>query len=90
MSIYKLTGEKLAKVTQTEQRLRPGQIVQGKILKIFPENKAQIQLGGQNMIAKLEAALSIGNTYHFQVQTSDEMIYLKVLSEYIKNKQKLV
>ncbi|MBR3121598.1 hypothetical protein [Oceanobacillus profundus] len=88
MSIYKLTGEKLAKVTQTEQRLRPGQIVQGKILKIFPENKAQIQLGGQNMIAKLEAALSIGNTYHFQVQTSDEMIYLKVLSEYIKKQTK--
>ncbi|WP_339227691.1 hypothetical protein NSQ77_19260 [Oceanobacillus sp. FSL K6-2867] len=88
MSIHKLTGDRLARIMQAEQRLRPGQIVQGEILKLFPENKAQIQLGGQKMIAKLEAALSIGNTYHFQVQASDEMIYLKVLSEYIKSQSK--
>lgn len=89
MSIHKVSGNKLTKVLQTQQSLRPGQIIQGKILKIFPENKAQIQLGGQKMIAKLEAALSIGNTYHFQVQSSDEMIYLKVLSEYIKTQSTL-
>ncbi|WP_337019457.1 hypothetical protein [Oceanobacillus massiliensis] len=88
MSIFKINGE-MAKVLQTQQSLRPGQIVQGKILKLYPDNKAQIQLGGQKLIAQLEASLTIDNRYHFQVQSSDEMIHLKVLSEQVKGQSQM-
>jgi hypothetical protein len=69
----------------TEQPLKTGQIIQGKILKLFPNNKAQIQLGSQTMVAQLEAPLSVGERYHFQVGAADEVIYLKVIGEHLKN-----
>jgi len=74
----------MAKDFQLQQNLRPGQIIQGKILKIFPDNKAMIQLGSKKMVAQLEASLSIEGKYHFQVLASDDMIHLKVLGEQLK------
>lgn len=79
-----MTGDRMTKIFQAQQTLRPGQIIQGKILKIYPENKAQILLGGQTLVAQLEASLSIEGKYHFQVQSSEEMIHLKVLGEELK------
>lgn len=76
-----MTGERISRIHQEQHKLRPGQIIQGKILKIYPDNKAQIQLGGQKMIAQLEASLSIEGRYHFQVQTSEGTVHLKVLGE---------
>lgn len=81
MSIHKLTRERLLSIPTTEKQLNPGQIVQGKILKIYPNNKAQIQIGAQKMIAQLQASLSIGERYHFQVQAAEEFIHLKVIGE---------
>ncbi|WP_067729349.1 hypothetical protein [Oceanobacillus damuensis] len=85
MRIHKLTGENMLKISHEQEILRPGQIIQGKILKLYPDNKAQILLGGQTLIAQLEASLSIEGRYHFQVQSSDEMIHLKVLGEQLKS-----
>lgn len=61
--------------------LKTGQIVQGKILKLYPNNKALIQLGTDKMTAQLEASLMTGGRYHFQVQFMDDVIHLKVLGE---------
>ncbi|MBP1949107.1 hypothetical protein [Virgibacillus litoralis] len=87
MSIQNLAGQRItsSQVSNSTQSLRPGQIVQGKIVKLFPNNKAQIQLGTQKMIAQLEASLSVGGKYHFQVQASDNVIHLKVIGEQLKN-----
>lgn len=63
------------------EKLTPGQILQGKVLRLFPDNKAQIQLGSQVLIAQLAASLSAGEKYHFQVQAVDEVTHLKVLGE---------
>jgi hypothetical protein len=71
----------LTKLSDTTQAFRPGQIIQGKIIKLFPNNKAQIQLGSQQMVAQLEAALEVGARYHFQVQGGDKVVYLKVVGE---------
>ncbi|WP_087972924.1 hypothetical protein [Oceanobacillus rekensis] len=90
MSIHKIIGEKMSKIHQEQQKLRPGQIIQGKILKIYPDNKAQIQLGSKNLIAQLEASLSIEGRYHFQVQSSEETIHLKVLGEELQSQSKSV
>ncbi len=80
----------MSKIHQEQQKLRPGQIIQGKILKIYPDNKAQIQLGSKNLIAQLEASLSIEGRYHFQVQSSEETIHLKVLGEELQSQSKSV
>ncbi|MFC4023168.1 hypothetical protein ACFOUV_04960 [Oceanobacillus longus] len=90
MSIHKVIGERMSKILHAQQNLRPGQIIQGKILKIYPDNKAQIQLGSQRMIAQLEASLSIEGKYHFQVQASDELIHLKVLGGQLQSQSRNV
>lgn len=64
------------------QKLRPGQVIQGNILKLYPNERAQIRLGSQQFIAQLHAPLSVGKSYHFQIeQVEDELIHLKVISE---------
>lgn len=82
LSIHKLTQGNLTRIMpKNELSFRPGQITEGKILKLFPNNKAQIQLGGQKMTAQLNASLTIGEKYFFQVQSTDDVIHLKVLGE---------
>lgn len=83
MNLYRVTTiDSLSKLTlSNEQKLRPGQIIQGKVLKLFPENKAEILLGKERLIASLEVGLQAGSKYHFQVQSASEFIELKVLGE---------
>ncbi|WP_077300237.1 hypothetical protein [Virgibacillus pantothenticus] len=61
------------------QQLKKGQIIQGKVIKIYPQDKAQIQLGGLKLIAQLQAPLTAGLHYHFQIMQADEIFNLKVL-----------
>src|SRR5699024_1722723 len=61
--------------------LQAGQIVQGHILKLYPNHKAEIQIGLHKLIAQLEASLTLDERYNFQVQTTDNVIYLKVLGD---------
>ncbi|WP_164669011.1 hypothetical protein [Virgibacillus doumboii] len=86
MSVNQVLGQRLtsSKIADAPMVLRPGQIVQGKIDKLFPNNKAQIQMGSQKMIAQLEASLTLRGRYHFQVQASDSVIYLKVIGNQLK------
>ncbi|WP_100010975.1 hypothetical protein [Lentibacillus sediminis] len=88
MGVYEVSGNRLSSVQQTGLTLRPGQIIQGKILKLYPGNKAQIQLGAHKMTAQLEASLSAGNAYHFQVQSTGKMVHLSVLGESGRNKER--
>src|SRR5690625_2956832 len=86
MSIYNVARQLTSTAKLSEPHvLRPGQIVQGKILKLYPNNKAQIQLGSQKMTAQLEASLTTGGQYHFQVQAIDDVVRLKVLGEQVLN-----
>ena len=63
--------------------LRTGQIISGKIIKLLPNQLAEIQVGSTRLFAKLEAPLNINQQYYFQVQPSEEKIHLKL----IKNSQ---
>lgn len=59
----------------------PGQIINGKILKLFPERMAEVQIGSQKLIAQLEAPLSTNERYWLQVQPGDgNKIQLKVMA----------
>ncbi|MFD1850398.1 hypothetical protein [Oceanobacillus bengalensis] len=86
MRLHKIASDGITK--NLRQELRNGQIVRGEILKIYPNQKAQIKLSNQQLIAKLEASLVIGNKYHFQVNKSNNTIYLKVIGEKLKNQPK--
>ncbi|MFD1038003.1 hypothetical protein ACFQ3N_06225 [Virgibacillus byunsanensis] len=87
MSVHHVSGQRtsLGKTTEALTTLRPGQIIQGKILKIYPDNKAQIQLGSRQMVAQLEASLSVGGKYHLQVQSSERLVHLKVIGDQLTN-----
>lgn len=64
----------------TSVSLRPGQLINGKIIKLFPDQIAEIQIGSQKMIAQLETALSANERYWFQVQPGEDKIRLKVMA----------
>lgn len=81
MSLNKIIGSHAHQAASSEQRLREGQILQGKILKIYPDNKAQIMLNGRQMVAQLKASIEVEGKYLFQVESTGEMIHLKVIGE---------
>jgi hypothetical protein len=58
---------------------QPGQVFQGKISKLFPNQIAEVQVGNQKLIAKLEVPLLAGGRYWFQVQKGEGKLHLKVL-----------
>ncbi|MCG3419112.1 hypothetical protein [Oceanobacillus jordanicus] len=88
MGIQK-TGQSLRVLQPTPNTIKPGQVIKGSILKIYPENKAEIQLGSQKMVAQLEASLSAGGKYHFMVQSTDPVIQLKVIGEQLQQQDHL-
>lgn len=56
-----------------------GQIIYGRIGKLFPNQTAEVQVGDQKVIAKLEVPLSAGGKYWFQIQPGEGRLHLKVL-----------
>ncbi|MCT2534506.1 hypothetical protein NC661_16110 [Aquibacillus koreensis] len=62
-------------------QLRPGQILSGKVLELYPNQRATILLGGKPFVAQLEASISVLNSYWFQVQSTGQVIRLKVMAD---------
>lgn len=86
MSIHQVSRNRVTKMPDLTQTLTPGQILRGKVLKLFPDNKAQLKLGSQVLYAQLAASLSVGEDYHFQVQNLGDVIHLKVLGDEVETK----
>lgn len=61
--------------------LKEGQIVEGKIVKLYPDQHAEIKIGSTSLIGRVETPLHIGKSYYFQVKEIAGDIYLKVLQE---------
>ncbi|WP_428908677.1 hypothetical protein [Niallia sp. Krafla_26] len=59
---------------------QPGQILNGKIIKLFPNNIASLNIGSQKVVAQLEASLDVQQRYWFQVQPGNGHIKLKVIA----------
>lgn len=72
-----ITQEKLT--TNRPLTFRPGQIISGKVLKLFPNQMAEVQVGSQKIIAQLEVGLSVNDRHFFQVQSIDGQVQLKVM-----------
>lgn len=68
------------KIPETKSlTFRQGQIFTGKVLKLYPNQIAEVQVGAQKVIAQLETPLSVNDRYWFQVQAGEGKIHLKVL-----------
>ncbi|MGM9966776.1 MAG: hypothetical protein ACI383_04785 [Rummeliibacillus sp.] len=60
--------------------LKQGQVIHGTIKQLYPEQMAEVQIGGQRMMAKLEIPLQAGNSHYFQVSGVEPDLQLKVIS----------
>ncbi|WP_058307831.1 magnesium transporter CorA family protein [Gracilibacillus massiliensis] len=69
------------RLNNAQSSLRPGQMLTGKVLELYPNQKASIQLGGSQIVAQLETALSSKQDYLFQVTSVGDLIRLKKISE---------
>lgn len=67
----------------------PGQIFQGRVLKIYPNNVATLSIQGRNVTAHLETALVAGERYWFEVQSRSAIPRLKVLNDRSANAEQL-
>lgn len=65
-----------------------GQIFTGQVVKLLPNQIAEVQIGNQKVKAQLEAPLLTGERYWFEVKPSDGKIHLKVLSNHEGIRQK--
>lgn len=79
-----LSGVNLGQ-TQNNQSKQPlviqqGQVLHGKINKLYSDQQAEITIGGQKMMAKLETSMQAGNTHFFQVSATEPELTLKMVS----------
>ncbi|MBS4172501.1 hypothetical protein [Bacillus sp. FJAT-49736] len=58
-----------------------GKIFFGTVKNIYPNDFALVQIGKQNLLAQLEAAITNGESYWFQVDSDEGDIQLKLLSK---------
>ncbi|WP_181348804.1 hypothetical protein [Thalassobacillus sp. CUG 92003] len=67
--------------TKGVTKLKPGQLVSGKVQKLLPNNQAVVTIAGNEIKAVLETPLNSGNSYFFQVQSTAQSLHLKVVSQ---------
>ncbi|WP_277584146.1 hypothetical protein [Psychrobacillus antarcticus] len=60
--------------------MKEGQVVHGTIKKLYPNQTAEVQIGNQKVIAKLETPLKAGDSHFFQVEKSAPELQLKVVT----------
>ena len=57
-----------------------GQMIHGKIKQLYPGQTAEVQIGNQKMVAKLEVPMKAGESYYFQVSAVKPELQLKIIS----------
>ncbi len=72
--------QKVAPASSKPIDLTPGQVFKGTVTKLYPDNMAQVQIGGVQIQAKLETKLEVGQKAWLQVQPTSNPITLKVLT----------
>lgn len=69
-------------MTSTNQplALKQGQVFHGTIKQLYPDQMAEIQIGNQKFIAKLEVPLKAGDAHFFQVTGTNPQTELKIVT----------
>lgn len=80
MFITGFPTEGLNRTADSKLVLRNGQIALGKVTKIYPNNRAAVQIGSHRFIAQIETPLAVGEGYIFRIeQKNDQLLQLRVL-----------
>lgn len=66
--------------SQSQTPMKEGQVIHGTIKKLYPNQTAEVQIGNQKVIAKLETPLKAGDSHFFQVEKSAPELQLKVVT----------
>lgn len=66
--------------TKSPVPMKEGQVIHGTIKKLYPNQTAEVQIGNQKIIAKLETPLKTGDAHFFQVTKSAPEVQLKVVT----------
>lgn len=61
--------------------LKHGQVVHGSVKRLFPDQRAEVQVGNQKMMAILEVPLKAGDAHYFQVVGDKAALQLKVVTD---------
>jgi len=84
MLISGIPQDRVNKQEASSLSLRHGQVALGKVNKIYPNNRAEVQVGGHRFIAQIETPLAVGERYVFQVEQKDEqVIHLRVIASQV-------
>lgn len=67
-------------ISEQPLSLKQGQVFHGSIKKLYPDQTAEVQVGNQKMIAKLEVPLKAGDAHYFQVTGVKPDLQLKVVT----------
>lgn len=69
-------------VTATSNRLslREGQMFHGQIKHLYKGQMAEVQIGDQKLMARLEVPLKAGDAYFFQVKSVEPELQLKIMT----------
>lgn len=79
-----------AQATQQQPlAMRQGQMFHGTIKQLYPDQTAEIQVGNQKIIAKLEAPLKQGDSHVFQVTQTQPQTELKVVTNAVTPQQQM-
>ncbi|RCW70733.1 hypothetical protein [Saliterribacillus persicus] len=68
-------------IQPTTTNLKAGQMISGRVQELYPNNRALISIGNQQIVAQLETSLSAKQSYLFQVLSTGDITKLKVLTE---------
>lgn len=80
-NLFKLTESQMSQ-PQKQLLLKENQIVMGQVLKLFPEQKALIQVGSSKLIAQLETSINPFEKYWFRVKgTEQQGVSLKMMKQ---------
>lgn len=60
--------------------LKEGQMVHGQIKALHPGHLAEVQVGSERVVAKLEVPLKAGDAYYFQVRAGEPAFHLKIIA----------
>lgn len=74
------SGQLVNTIPTSPSVLKEGQMFHGQIKQLFPGQTAEVQIGNQKLIAKLEIPMKAGDSYYFQVKSVEPDLQLKIIS----------
>ncbi|PIC71787.1 hypothetical protein CSV77_00845 [Sporosarcina sp. P16b] len=81
MNLHSLSATSARAITETQPlSLKEGQMIHGKVTQLFPGQMAQVQVGNQQLYAKLEVPMQAGDHYYFKVNGTEPELQLQVIS----------